>query len=183
MLTESQRALELDPLSLIIQTDHGANFLVARRYGEATLQLRKALQLDPRFSYAHVMLAQSLQLGGDLDAALAEYSKAVELDPDDMGYRANLGQAYARANRRAEAEQILAHLTEVERTRYVPHSPFAMLLLGLGDKEKATERLERAYRERAGTDVGFIHIDPMLDDLRGYPRFDALVQKILSGKR
>ena len=37
--------------------------------------------------------------------------------------------------------------------------------------------MERAYRERAGQDVGWVKIDPMLDDLRGNPRFEARVQK------
>jgi tetratricopeptide (TPR) repeat protein len=178
MVAEGKRALELDPLSLIINADFGANFMVARRYPEAIAALQKTLQLDPRFPYAHTLLGQTLQCSGDLKGATAEYAKAVELDPDDTGYRSYLAQAYARGNRRAEAEKILADLTTIAQTRYVGPYSFALIHLGLGDKEKATERLEQAYRERIGTDVGFIQVDPMLGDLRGYPRFEALVQKV-----
>jgi TolB-like protein/Tfp pilus assembly protein PilF len=178
MVAEGKRALDLDPLSLIINADFGANFLLARRYPEAVAALQKTLQLDPHFPYAHTLLGQTLQCSGDLKGATAEYAKAVELDPDDTGYRSYLAQAYARGDRRAEAEQILADLTAIAQTRYVGPYSFALIYLALGDKEKATERFEEAYRERIGTDVGFIHVDPMLDDLRGYPRFEALVQKV-----
>lgn len=183
MVVEGRRALELDPLSLIINADFGANFMIARRYPEAIAALQRTLQLDPRFPYAHILLGQTLQSSGDLKGATAEYAKALELDPDDTGYRAYLAQAYARGNRRAEAEQILADLTKIQQTRYVGPYSFALIFLGLGDKAKATEQFEAAYRDRIGTDVGFIHIDPMLDDLRGYERFDTLVRKLLSAER
>jgi len=39
--------------------------------------------------------------------------------------------------------------------------------------------LERAYREGAGNDLFTIRVDPMLDDLRGQPRFESLAEKIL----
>jgi hypothetical protein len=42
--------------------------------------------------------------------------------------------------------------------------------------------MERAYRERAGQDVCWVKIDPMLDDLRGNPRFEARVQKVFVPK-
>jgi TolB-like protein/Tfp pilus assembly protein PilF len=179
MFVEADRAVELDPLSLIINTDRGANFVVARRYDDAIAALRKALRMDDRFAYAHVTLGQALQLKADLNGAIAEFGKAVQLDPDDTGVLAFFGAAQARAGRRAEAEKILARLTETAKSKYVSNLSFATLWLALGDKEKATEQLELSYHSRAGTDVNFIHIDPMLDDLRGYPRFEALVKKVL----
>jgi tetratricopeptide (TPR) repeat protein len=182
MIVEGRRALELDPLSLIINADFGANFILARRYDEAKAALEKTLQLDPRFASAHILLGQTLQCRGDLKEATAEYARAVELDPNDTGYPSYLAQAYARGNRRAEAEKILADLTKIAQTRYVGPYSFAIIYLGLGDKEKATEQFEQAYRDRIGTDVGFIQVDPMLDDLRGYPRFEALVQKVAPAK-
>jgi len=44
------------------------------------------------------------------------------------------------------------------------------------------DEMERAYREDAGTDVYNIRIDPMLDELRGDPRFEALAEKILPAR-
>jgi hypothetical protein len=58
----------------------------------------------------------------------------------------------------------------------------AVVYLGLGDLVRALDELERAY-QRGDTNYLFvIRVDPMLDDLRGHPRFDALVQKIVGGK-
>jgi hypothetical protein len=50
------------------------------------------------------------------------------------------------------------------------------------DKERAIDEMERAYGERAGGDVYRVKVDPMLDDLRGNPRFEALVQKVFAPK-
>ena len=177
MFVAADRAAELDPLSLIINADRGANLISARRYDEAIAALRRTLQMDDRFAYAHMLLGQALQFKGDLNAAVLEFAKATQLDPDDTGILAQLGQALARAGRRQEAEEILARLIETAKTRYVADYSLANLWLGLGNKQKATEYLEASYRKSRG-EVAFLHIDPYLDDLRGYPAFDALVQKV-----
>jgi hypothetical protein len=73
-------------------------------------------------------------------------------------------------------------LNEEAKSRYVAPYSTALVYLGLGDKERALDELERAY-QRGDTNYLFvIRVDPMLDDLRGHPRFDALVQKIVGGK-
>ena len=55
----------------------------------------------------------------------------------------------------------------------------ATVFLGLGDKSHAMDELERAYRENDGNDIYNIRVDPLLDDLRGDPRFEALAEKIV----
>jgi hypothetical protein len=54
--------------------------------------------------------------------------------------------------------------------------------IGLGENDKAIDFLERAYSDRVGPDIALIKVDPMLDPLRGNPRFEALVQKVIGGK-
>ena len=58
----------------------------------------------------------------------------------------------------------------------------ALVYLGLGDKQSAIEALERAYRNGEGNDIYLIRVDPLLDDLRGQPRFEALAEKILPAR-
>ena len=180
-IAEGKRAAELDPLSLIINTDLGEAYFVARRYDEAVAQLRKTIEMDPRFYYAHSSLGQVWQLKGQLNEAIAEYRKAAELN-DDPFVLALLGQAYARTGQREEAQKILARLSEAAKSRYVHAYSFALMYLALGDKERAIDEMERAYRERAADDVAQIKVDPMLDDLRGHPHFEALVQKVFAPK-
>src|SRR6266536_1927161 len=52
-IAEGARAVELDPLSPIINVNQANNFIIAGRYDEAIHQIRKALELDPEFGYAH----------------------------------------------------------------------------------------------------------------------------------
>jgi len=180
-IAEGKRAVELDPLSVIITADLGADFLVARRYDEAIEQFHKAIDLDPRFYYAHWNLAQALEMRGDLRGALTEYKKAVELD-DDPFVLALLGQAYAKVGQRDEALKILAQLPQIAAHRYVPSYSFALLHVALGEKGKAIEWLERSYHDGAGLDIIFLKVDPMLDPLQKEPRFQALVAKVFTAR-
>jgi len=180
-IAEGKRAVELDPLSVIITADLGADFLVARRYDEAIEQFHKAIDLDPRFYYAHWNLAQALEMRGDLRGALTEYKKAVELD-DDPFVLALLGQAYAKVGQRDEALKILAQLPQIAAHRYVPSYSFALLHMALGEKGKAIEWLERSYHDGAGLDIIFLKVDPMLDPLQKEPRFQALVAKVFTAR-
>jgi TolB-like protein/Tfp pilus assembly protein PilF len=178
-IAEGRRAVELDPLSLVDNVDLGWVYFAARRYDEAIVQMRKAIEIDSRSYLAHYYLGEALQLKGQLADAIAEYRKAVELDDDPFAL-ALLGQAYARAGQRDEAQKILSRLTEEAKSRYVSAYGVALMFIGLGDKEQAMDALERAFREGAGNDIISIKVDPILDDLRGQPRFEALAQKILA---
>jgi TolB-like protein/Tfp pilus assembly protein PilF len=181
-IAEGKRAVELDPLSFIINANLGEDYFYARRYDEAIAQFRKTIEMDPRFYYAHWNLGEVLQLKGQLNEAIAEYHKAVELS-DDPYVLAVLGQAYAREGQREEAQRILSRLGEEAKSRYVHAYSFALTYLALGHKERAIDEMERAYGERAGSDVLAIKVDPMVDELRGHPRFEALVQKVFASKK
>jgi tetratricopeptide (TPR) repeat protein len=175
-----KRARELDPLSLIINADLGVAYGYAERYDEAIAQLKKTLELDPRFYYTHWNLAQNYEWRGDLAAAIAEYEKAVALD-DDPYPLGLLAQARAKAGQQDEARKILQRLEATQSTHYVPRYSFALIYLALGEKERAIDFLERSYEQREA-DVNTIRYDLNLRPLRGDPRFEVLVGKILRGQ-
>ncbi|HEY4283317.1 MAG TPA: tetratricopeptide repeat protein [Chthoniobacterales bacterium] len=177
-IAEAKRSIELDPLSLINNADFGNDYYYARRYDEAIAQLRQTVEMEPRFYLARYYLGQALQAKGQLSEAIAEYRRAAEVN-DDPFVLALLGQAYARVGQQAEANKILAQLNQEAKSRYVGAYGLGLIFLGLGDKNRAMDELERAYRENDGNDIYNIRIDPMLDDLRGDPRFEALAEKIL----
>ena len=81
-ISEVKRALELDPLSLIINSDLGRTYYFARRYDEAVEQLHKTLEMDSNFYFAHRHLGCVLEVKGDFPAAIKEYQKARELNDD-----------------------------------------------------------------------------------------------------
>jgi len=180
-IAEGKRAVELDPLSLIANAELGLVYLYARRYDEAIAQFRKTIELDSRFYLAHYELGTALLLKGQSTEAIAAYRTAVELN-DDPTVLALLGQAYARVEHRDEAQKIRARLTEEAKSRYVSGYSFAILLTSLGDKEGAVDALERSYRNGEGNDIYLIRVDPLLDDLHGDPRFEALAEKIVPAR-
>ncbi len=181
-ITEGKRAVELDPLSLINNADLGWLYFNARRYNEAEAQARKTLEMDSHFYLAHYYLGEVLQFKGQLTEAIAEYKKAAELN-DDPFVLALLAQAYAQLGQRDEALKMLGQLQQLATRRYVTSYSFALVHIALGEKDKAIDWLERAYRDRAGPDIVLIKVDPFLDPLRGHPRFEALVQKIFGPKK
>jgi TolB-like protein/Tfp pilus assembly protein PilF len=177
-IAEGKRAVELDPLSLVINTDMGSDYYYARRYDEAIAQLHKTLEMDPGFYIAHLVLGQILDAKGDRDAAIVECEKARALN-DDPSVLGVLARAHGLSGNKMEAEKILDHLKKLSKERYVSAYSFALVYLGLGDKEEALRWLEQSYQDRAGSDIGFIRVDPLLDPVRDDPRFEALAEKIV----
>ena len=176
-MAEAKRAYELDPVSPIIHADLGGVSLAARRYDEAIQQLRATLEVDPEFYWAHRWLGMAFELKGDTQSAIAEYKRAMELN-DDPSTLAFLAHAYASIGRQEEARQLLAQLTEKAKTRYVQPYAFALVHLGLGEKDQALDWLEKAVQGAGATFLNFIKTDAFFDPLRGDPRFEAVVQKV-----
>ena len=176
---EGKRAVELDPLSLIINADLGSTLMVGRRYDDAIGQFKRTLALDDKFAYAHWNLGEALYLKGDTNAAIAEYEKARSLD-DDPEILALLGRAYAETGRRGEALELLARLQEKGKTEYVRNYLYTILYIGLGDRSTALDYLEKAREGAETPDTGWIKVDPLFDPLRGEPRFQQLVARLFS---
>jgi tetratricopeptide (TPR) repeat protein len=181
-IAEGKRAVELDPLSLIINADFSRMFFFARRYDEAEAQARKTLEMDSRFFRGHYYLGAALQFKGHLPEAIPEFQKAFDLNHDPYSL-AMLGQAYARNGQNEEARSLLTQLNVEAKSHFVAPYAIALVLTGLGEKERAIDELERAYRDGESNFLFIIKVDPMLDDLRGDPRFEALVQKVIAPKK
>jgi TolB-like protein/Tfp pilus assembly protein PilF len=180
-IKELKRALELDPLSMAINADLSIGYLYARRYDEGEAQARKALEIDPRSFLARYYLGMALQLKGQLKEAIPEFQKAVELNHDPYCI-SMLAQGYARNGQADEARKLLAQLSEMAKSVEVPEYALALAYTSLGDKDRAIAALEHGF---AGGNKSYLFLlpgDPLLDDLRGDPRFEALVQKIVAPK-
>ena len=181
-IAEGKRAIELDPLSPIINADLGQNLYTARRYDEAIAQLRKTLEIDPTFYYAHYNLGMALQRKGDVPAAIAEYTKAQQLS-DDLFVQVLLAAAKAQSGDKDAAIQMLAELEGLSQHRYVTSYWRTLLYLSLGNHDEAIRRLEQAIADHESLTITMIKADPKLDPLRGDPRFEALVQKVVALKK
>jgi tetratricopeptide (TPR) repeat protein len=177
-IAEGKRAVELDPLSPVINSDLAQTFVNARRYDEAIAQFRKTLEIDPTFWVAHSALGGALEHKGDLPAAIIEDTKAQQLS-DDLRARVPLAAAKAKSGDKEAAVQMLAELEELARHGNVRAWWRTLLYLSLGNRDEAIRWLEQGIADHEGLDIAYIKVDPMLDPLRGDPRFEALVQKVV----
>jgi tetratricopeptide (TPR) repeat protein len=79
------RALDLQPGAeehVVLLLNRGVVRLLGGRLADAAADLRAAIRRDPSLYQPHASLAEVLVQQGQLDAAIAEYSRAVELKPD-----------------------------------------------------------------------------------------------------
>ena len=176
-LAESKRALELEPLQLVVGLHLGWHYLYARQYDQALEQFRKTLELDPAFPQTQRLAAWAyLQKGmhSEAIAALRAALNSVEQNPQIEG---ELGHALAMAGRRAEALATLDHLGHLSATRYVSPYSIALVHAGLGDRDQALAWLDKAYVERSDY-MPYLRLEPMLDGLRSDHRFAALVGRV-----
>jgi Flp pilus assembly protein TadD len=150
----------------------------ARQYDDAIAQARKTLEMDPNSAIARVLLGLSLLKKGDTAGAIAELQRARAPDPGAW-YQGFLGYAYAISGDRVKADQALHELEDLAKHQYVSPTAFATIYLGLGDKEKVLDWLEKAY-EQQDSACWYLKIDQIYDNVRNEPRFQALVAKIFA---
>ncbi len=170
---EAKRNQELDPVSPRL----GAALLIARRYDQAVLELRKNIALNPEAVRPHHFLGIAYEQQNKAPEAIAELEQAVSLSHRDPIFLAGLAHAYAVFGKRQQAKAILAELEQRSQREYVPPYHFALVWLGLGNKEQALAWLEKAYVDRP---IPLVTINswPWFDPLRSDPRFQSLVRRI-----
>jgi tetratricopeptide (TPR) repeat protein len=148
----------------------------ARQYDDAITQARKTLEMDPNSATCHVLLGLSFLKKGDTAGAIEQFQKAKAPNPGAW-YQGYLGYTHALSGDRAKAEQALREFEDLAKHQYVSPTAFATIYLGLGDKGKCLDWLEKAY-EQQDSACWYLKIDQIYDNIRGEPRFQALVEKV-----
>ncbi len=177
-LLEYDRAREIEPLSIFINSNIGTHYYFARQYEHAAKQLITTLEMDPNYAVAHFVLGSVYFQRPTLGDAIEAFQRAVGIERGNSLYMATLGVAYATAGKQSEASKILRDLQELSEHRYV--SPVCIgLLLGYmsGDKDEVLEALERGYEDRYDQ-MCFLKVEPRCDPLRSHPRFHALLRNM-----
>ena len=175
-IAKNRKALELDPLNPLTNGNSGWYLYFARRYDEGISALRSAIELFPNDAFSHFALGLCLIVKGNVAEAKVELQKATELD-ELPWYIGALGYAYAVAGDRNKAEETLRRLDELAKRRYVTPNAYFLVYLGLGEKEKALDWLEKCYQDQDGA-CWFLKIDQLYDGLRNEQRFQALLKRV-----
>ena len=176
-LAESKRFLELDPLDLLANAHLAWHYHFARQYDEAIEQCWKSNDLFPNSFWPSFFVALTYEQKGMLAEASAEFEKAIKVSGNVTFAKAGLGHLYAASGERAKAEDVIAELEQISRTRYVPAYDIAVIYAGLGNKDQAFEWLHRAHREHSSW-LAYLKVEPRLDALRSHSRFAALLRRV-----
>jgi serine/threonine-protein kinase len=175
-IAKDKKAIELDPLNSFFQAALAYFLYHTRRYDDAIVQIKKTLELDPASTLARHLLGCCLLWKGDTAGAIAEFQRS-KIMVAGAWYQGLLGYAYAISGNRSKAEQILRELEQMAKRQYVSSTAFADIHLGLGEKEKALDWLEKSYQDQESA-CWYLKVDPIYDRVRTEPRFQALVQKV-----
>jgi serine/threonine protein kinase/Flp pilus assembly protein TadD len=170
-----RRARELDPLAH--RSDVASELVRAGRYAEALAEATPLVQADPGYARANSILGWAHLKLGHVVEGVAALERAAEFSPGLTMFRAQLGQAYAMTGAPEKARTVLAELHRLAGEQYVSPYHFAYVHTGLGEQDAAIDWLERAYEQRAGAVYG-IKGSFLFTDLRGHPRFVALLRKM-----
>jgi serine/threonine-protein kinase len=176
-LAEVRIAHDLDPLSMIIREGLGYAHMICGDYSRALGIYRELADMDPGFYKSYSSMGRVLSLMGKYDLAVAALERARELAGPMPNILSGLGDVLARAGRRDEALGVLAELTALSQTRWVPASCFAIVHLGLGNHNEALSYLEIATERHEMPVIG-LKSHPLYNALRPEPRFKRLLERI-----
>jgi serine/threonine protein kinase/Tfp pilus assembly protein PilF len=177
-LLEAHTAQENDPASISVRRSLGYTYVYARKYKQAQYHMDRAIAMNP--TAEETFRLQGLILTFDKQYAGAErvLREALALAPESGTYtKVTLAYSLACAGDLAYARQIAAELEEKRKADYVSPVEFAMVYIALGDTQKALDWVERAVDDRRGWSA-YLRVHPVLDPLRGEPRYSALVQRM-----
>jgi eukaryotic-like serine/threonine-protein kinase len=176
-IAESRKALELDPLSMIVGVNVARAYYFARRYDAAVESCRQVIDLDDKFAWAYYFLGLSYLQKGAYGEAVTAFQECVELAEGNETFLSTLGYAYAVSGDRVKATRLLKQLELKALTKRVAPADMAVLYLGLGQTERALDSLEKACDERSNYVLG-LKVEPVFDSLRNDPRYATLLSRI-----
>jgi eukaryotic-like serine/threonine-protein kinase len=175
-VAEARRARELEPLSPAMNANVAWFYYLARQYGQAEEESRKAIELDSGYSYSHWILGSVYLQTGRQREALAEFRQALAISKDSVMELMYLGHGLAVSGARAEAQRVLDQMKDMSHRRYVPPEYLAVVYVGLGDRDRAFQWFEKAYAERSMH--SWVYPDPRLDPIRADLRFKSLKRRM-----
>lgn len=176
-LHEAQRAQELDPLSLSINTTLASKYLAEQRYDQAIAISKRVLEMDPNFVPGHRCLAKVYEAKKMWPEATEELKKEVDLSQNSARALGDLAYGLGLAGNRTEALKIVKSLEDLSAKKYVSAFEVAKVFVAMHDYRNALYYLEKSYREHE-SQIPFLDVTVALYPLHSDPRFVALVKRV-----
>jgi len=173
---ESERARQLDPLSLIIAADNGWLLLYSQQYDRALEKCRAVLEMDSHFARAEGCLLRVYEATGMFHEALARFEPTRRISTE-TGFWSELAYIDGLSGARQQAESALKTAIKYYRPQKSDPAVLALAYVGLGDKDQAFTWLEKAYAQHSNAMTG-LKVDPIYGPLRSDPRFQELLHRV-----
>jgi TolB-like protein/Tfp pilus assembly protein PilF len=179
-LARTRIAAALDPLSVGPVHNLAINAMVQGDYEEAAAGFRRAIDIDPNWTWGYIKLARTLALQKKCNEAfaqaeIAERRLAGGVAPLSWSW---LGVAYATCGDVVRARDKLAQLHALEAKQYVDPVTFAQIHGALGELDEALACYEKAFADRT-TNMVYAAIAPGLSpELVGNARYQAIVDRM-----
>ena len=170
----TRKAIERDPLNTSAAHALGQAQYLARRFEEAVEAYQAAWELDRSDPVMPWSLSLTYWEMGEEDLALEHAREAVELGGGASIFRGALAYQLAQRGFEVEARRIIAELKE---DPLAAGFDLAVIYIGLGEYERALDRLVEAY-ERRNSQIVYLPHGPVFDPLRRHPRFQALLERL-----
>jgi adenylate cyclase len=177
-ILEGQKALELDPQSTLIMQFVATLYLYDGQLEKAIELFKRVLELDPTYSFSRGNLGLCYVKKGLYDIGVQEIKKGIEASKGfHPSRKSDLVYALSKAGRIDEANGVVSDLLRYYEERHLGAAAIACAYGALGDKDKALEWLEEAYREHSAY-LGSVSVDFGFEDMHSDPRFLAFLKKV-----
>jgi TolB-like protein/Tfp pilus assembly protein PilF len=178
--TEADRACDVDPLCLTVAATAALVRYLAGEYDAAIDRCRHVLEMDSGFTSARRILGAALLGAGKPHEAVSELALAVGPDggwDHDYISLAWLAHAKALAGSRDEAGAMVIQLDALAARSYVSGYHLALAHVGLGNRERAFDLLQRACTDRDPSVVN-VAVEPRFEPLHRDSRYGSLLSNL-----
>jgi len=167
---EAERALQLEPTSLIINYLIGFVRYYDRDFPGAIAAYNKALELEPKFGPSHSLLGWTYMAQGKYAEAQIEYDKGTPTWSEWMR-----GFTYGLSGHRSEALRVVHEMEERARTGYVSPAARGFIYLAIGAEDRAYILLQQACAENDFW-LRQMKVEPLFDSYRKEPLFHDVLK-------
>ncbi len=175
-LQRTNRALEIDPASPLLQNVQGETFYYQRDFDASIAQELKTLERNPSFLYSRIWLASAYREKKMYNQALEQLDLARKQSNNSPALLGLYAHALAVSGDASGAQGVLKQMTQLSTNSYVPALYFAAVYTGLGDKDNTFEWLQKAHAEQNDR-LAYLGVDSIADPLRSDPRFQDLMKR------
>jgi len=157
---EFLKAIKIDPYFPNALNNLGAAYCLDKKYNPAIRYLKQSLALDESNASAHLNIAEAWAGLGEMDRAMTEYARALELNADILS---------------GNPQGVMVHVNTPEQRARVDFL-LAKAYAKRGNMEGALEYLERA-KENHYTELAKVYEDQLFSVLWTDPRLQKIVKR------